>query len=206
MYARSTTVHGHPENIDAGIANIRDQVMPTLRDIEGFVGVSMLVDRQSGRCIATTAWETEEAMRASEPQLRQLREQAAEILGARPQVDVWEIAVLHRDHMSRPGACVRASWFRFDAAQADRAVQTYKMTSLPAMEEFGGFCSASLLMDRESGIAVSSVTYDSPEAMERSRPRADALRTASAEEAGVEILEVVEFELALAHLRVPEMA
>ncbi|SDI20748.1 Antibiotic biosynthesis monooxygenase [Actinokineospora alba] len=206
MFARSTTVQGHPENIDAGIDNIRDQVMPTLRDMEGFVGISLLADRQSGRCIATTAWETEEAMRASEPKLRQLREQAAEVLGARPQVDEWEIAVLHRDHTSQPGACVRATWMRFDADQADRAIQTYKMTALPAMEEFDGFCSASLLMDRESGIAVSSVTYDSPEAMERARTQADALRTASAEEAGVDILEVVEFELALAHLRVPEMA
>ncbi|MBC6445725.1 antibiotic biosynthesis monooxygenase [Actinokineospora xionganensis] len=206
MFARSTTVQGRPENIDAGIANIRDQVMPTLRDMEGFVGISLLADRQSGRCIATTAWETEETMRASEPKLRRLREQTAEMLGARPQVDEWEIAVLHRDHTSRPGACVRATWMRFDADKADQAVQTYKMTALPAMEEFDGFCSASLLMDRESGVAVSSVTYDSPEAMERARTHADTLRTGSGEEAGVDILDVVEFELALAHLRVPEMA
>ncbi|MGH3863556.1 hypothetical protein [Actinokineospora sp.] len=205
MFARSTTVQGHPQNIDAGIANIRDQVIPTLRDLDGFVGISFLADRQSGRCIATTAWETEEAMRTSEPKLRTLREQAAEVLGARPQVDEWEIAVLHRDHTSRSGACVRATWIRFDAAQADQAIQTYKMTALPAMEEFDGFCSASLLIDRDEGIAVSSVTYDSPEAMERARTQADTLRMASAEEAGVEILEVVEFELALAHLRVPEM-
>lgn len=205
MFARSTTVQGHPENIDAGIANVRDQVMPTLRDIEGFVGISLLADRQSGRCIATTAWETEEAMRASEPKLRGLREQAAEILGARPQVDEWEIAVLHRDHTSGEGACVRATWIRFDSGKADQAIETYKRTSLPAMEQFDGFCSASLLIDRESGVAVSSVTYDSTEAMERARTQADELRTASAEEAGVDVLDVVEFELALAHLRVPEM-
>jgi hypothetical protein len=49
------------------------------------------------------------------------------------------------------------------------------------------------------------VTYDSLEAMERSREKADALREAGAREAGVEIVEVCEFEMALAHLRVPEM-
>lgn len=206
MYARSTTVQAHPESIDDGLAHVRDQVMPALRDIEGCVGLSMIVDRQSGRCIATTAWQSEEAMRASEDQLRPMRERAAEILGARPQVDEWEIAVLHRDHTSREGACVRATWVRFEAGKADRAVETYKATSLPAMERLDGFCSASLLIDRDSGVAVSSVTYDSPEAMRRTRPEADTIRAEGAKEAGVDILEVCEFDLALAHLRVPEMA
>lgn len=205
MYARSTTVQAHPESIDAGVAHVRDQVMPALRDIEGCVGLSMIVDRQSGRCIATTAWQSEEAMRASEDQLRPMRERAAEILGARPQVDEWEIAVLHRDHTSREGACVRATWVRFEADKADRAIETYKATSLPAMERLDGFCSASLLIDRDSGVAVSSVTYDSPEAMRRTRPEADTIRAEGAKEAGVDILEVCEFDLALAHLRVPEM-
>ena len=44
------------------------------------------------------------------------------------------------------------------------------------------------------------------EAMQRSREKADALREKGATETGVGIIEVCEFELALAHLRVPEMA
>jgi quinol monooxygenase YgiN len=206
VYARSTTVLAHPESIDAGIAHIRDEVMPTLLGIDGCIGLSMLVDQGSGRCIATSAWQTREAMHASEPQLRPVRERAAEILGARPQVDEWEIAVLHRDHTSGPGACVRATWVRMEPGQADRVVDVYRMALLPVMEEFAGFCSASLLVDRGSGLAVSSVTYDGVEAMHRSRDRADALRESGAREAGVEIVEVGEFALALAHLRVPEMA
>ncbi len=206
MYARSTTVLAHPESIDAGIAHMRDEVMPTLREIDGCIGLSMLVDRASGRCIATSAWQTREQMVASEPRLRPVRDHAAEILGARPQVDEWEIAVLHRDHTSAPGACVRATWLRMGPEQADRVVDVYRMALLPVMEGYDGFCSASLLVDRESGLAVSSVTYDGVRAMERSREQADALRESGARDAGVEIVEVCEFELALAHLRVPEMA
>ncbi len=205
VYARSTTVQAHPESIDAGLAHIRDVVMPAIRDIEGFVGLSMLADRETGRCIATTSWESEEALRTSENQVRSVREQAAEVLGGRPQVDEWEIAVLHRDHTSPAGACVRATWVRFERDNVDRAVESYKTTSLPAMERLDGFCSASLLIDRDSGIAVSSVTYDSVDAMRRNREQADAVRTEGARDAGVEILEVCEFELALAHLRVPEL-
>lgn len=206
MHARSTTIHAHPESIDAGIANIRDEVLPVIMDVEGCVGLSLIVDRVSGRCIATSAWQSAEAMAASAEQLRPMRERAAEILGARPQVDEWEIAVLHRDHTSPDGACVRATWVRFEADGVERAIDAYKSTSLPAMDALDGFCSASLLVDRDSGIGVSSVTYDSLAALERTRAEADTIRFASAREAGVEVLEVCEFELALAHLRVPEMA
>ncbi|MDN5747112.1 MAG: hypothetical protein L0H64_01050 [Pseudonocardia sp.] len=206
MYARSTTVLAHPESIDAGITHIRDEVMPALLGMEGCIGLSMLVDRSSGRCIATSAWQTREAMLDSADQLRPVRDHAAEILGARPQVDEWEIAVLHRDHTSGPGACVRATWVRMEADQADRAVDVYRMAMLPEMQDFEGFCSASLLVDRASGLAVSSVTYDSHEAMERSRAQAGTLREMGAREAGVEVVEICEFDLALAHLRVPEMA
>ena len=206
MYARSTTVLAHLESIDAGVAHIGNEVMPRLLAMDGCIGLSVLVDRNTGRCIATSAWRSREAMLASERQLRPVRDHAAEILGNRPQVDEWEIAVLHRDHTSASGACVRASWVRMAPEQADRVVDVYRMALLPVMQDYHGFCSASLLVDRASGLAVSSVTYDGLESMQRSREKADALREAGAREAAVDIVEVCEFELALAHLRVPEMA
>jgi hypothetical protein len=95
---------------------------------------------------------------------------------------------------------------RMEPGQVDRVVDVYRMALLPVMNDYDGFCSASLLVGRASGFAVSSVTYYSLEAMERSRENAEALRGAGAKEAAVEIVEVCEFELALAHLRVPEMA
>ncbi|MFC5994629.1 antibiotic biosynthesis monooxygenase [Pseudonocardia hispaniensis] len=205
MYARSTTVMAHPESIDAGIAHIRDEVMPVLATMDGCVGLSMLIDRDSGRCIATSAWHSPEAMQASETRLRPVRERAAEVLGGRPQVDEWEIAVMHRDHCSSPGACVRATWMQIPADRAVRAIDIYRMALLPMIEEFDGFCSASLLVDRAGGYGVSSVTFDSRDALVRSRDQAEALRHTGAHETGVTVLEVGEFELALAHLRVPEL-
>jgi quinol monooxygenase YgiN len=206
VYARSTTVRAHMESLDSGIAFIRDEVMPTLLGMEGCVGMSMLVDRLTGRCIATSAWQSKEAMDASAERVRPLRERAAEMLGGRPQVDEWEIAVMHRDHTSAPGSCVRATWVRMAPDQMDRGIDVYRMGVLPATQEFEGFCSASLMVDRREGYAVSSVTFDSREAMDRSRAQGEELRERGAREAGVEIMEVGEFELALAHLRVPEMA
>jgi heme-degrading monooxygenase HmoA len=206
VYARSTTVQAQPSSIDAGLAHIRDEVMPAVQAIDGCVGISTMVDRGSGRCIITTAWETEEAMRASAEQARLLRDRAAEQLGGTVEkIEEWEIAVLHRDHRSLEGACVRATWVRIPADQVDGGIEFYKSRVLPDIEGLEGFCSASLLVDRASGRAVASSTYDSREAMERNRAQATALRDARGPEAGAEVLDECEFELALAHLRVPEL-
>ena len=206
VYARSTTVQAQPSSIDAGIAHIRDTVMPALQDIEGCIGVSLLVDRESGRCIATSAWQSEEAMRASAEAVRPIRDKAAEVFGGSAQVEEWEIAVLHRDHRSSEGACVRVTWVKVSPDQVDRGIDFYKMTILPALEELEGFCSASLLVDRASGRAVASAIFDSVDARERNREQLDRLRATGSREVAAEVLEECDFELALAHLRVPEMA
>ena len=206
VYARSTNVQAQPSNIDAGIAFVRDEVMPALQDMDGYIGLSLLVDRESGRCIATSAWESEDALGTSTDQAAPLRERAAEIFGGDVTVERWEFAVLHRDHRATEGACVRATWVKIAPERVDQSVDFYKTSVLPQIEELEGFCSASLLIDRAAGRAVSSVSFDSRAAMEHDREQAMEMKTASMREAGVEELDECEFELALAHLRVPEMA
>lgn len=206
MYARSTTIQAQTSSIDDGIAHVRDTVMGALEELDGFIGMSLLVDRQSGRCIATTAWETEEAMRASAEAVRPVRDRAVEIFGGTAQVEEWDIAVLHRDHHSREGACVRATWVKIDPDRTDQGIDFFKTTILPALEDLEGFCSASLMVDRASGRGVGCSTFDSFEALERDREQLDRLRATGSQEVSAEILDEGDFELAVAHLRVPEMA
>ena len=206
MYARSTTIQALSSSIDAGIEHVRDTVMPALEGIDGCVGLSLLVDRSSGRCIATSSWESDEAMRASEESIRPMRDQAAELFGGSAQVEEWEIAAMHREHRSSEGACVRATWVNVDPDQIDGGIDFYKTTILPALEELEGFCSASLLVDRASGRGVAAATFDNAEAIERNKDQLDRMRATGSQEANAEVLDQCDFELALAHLRVPEMA
>ncbi|CAG7634869.1 putative protein [Rhodococcus opacus] len=205
MFARSTTIRAHPSYIDVGIKHVRDVVMPTLADVEGCLGMSLLVDRESGRCIATSSWRDEESLRASEGPVRQLRAAAAETFHGTTEVSRWDIAVLHRDHHSERGACCVVTWYKAEPAHMDRAVDVWK-TALPRMEELDGFCSAGLMLDHAAGRGVSSLTFDSVDAMHASRDRLEEIRTRGASEANAEVLETCEFELAIAHLHVPEMA
>lgn len=205
MFARTTTVQARPESIDAGIASVRDIVMPRLRDIDGYVGLSLLVDRTSGRCIATTAWESEEAMHASEELVRDVRRSAAEAFGGSTEVAEWEVATMHREHHSNDGACVRVTWATVAPEDMDRAIDIFKLGALPALAEIDGLCSASLLVDRSSGRGVTSVAYDSIENIKRNDDKLAELRAGISQEAKAEVLDEGDFELAIAHLHVPEM-
>jgi heme-degrading monooxygenase HmoA len=200
VYARSTTFHGRPDNIDAGITFVKNEAAPMLNKMEGCRGLSMLVDREAGQCIATSSWESEAAMRASDEQLRPLRDRGRDILGGSMQVDEWEIAVMHRTHH---GECCRVSWVEGDL---DAMTETFRVGILPQLEQTPGFCSASLLVNRSTGQGCATTTWESRAAMEASRAAADEMRIRAATDAGGEIIEVHEFELAYAHLHVPEMA
>ncbi len=203
MYARSTTFNGRPENIDTGIAFVKNEAGPTLEQIEGCRGLSMLVDRGTGQCIATSSWDNEATMLASDDRLRPIRDRGRDILGASMQVDAWEIAVMHRSHH---GECCRVSWLQGDL---DAMTETFRVGILPELEQTAGFCSASLLMDRSAGLGCATTAWGTRAAMEASRSAADDMRSRAAGDAGDAgglIVDVHEFDLAYAHLHVPEMA
>ena len=101
---------------------------------------------------------------------------------------------------------MRVTWVKVDPAQLDGGIEFYKGTILPALEELEGFCSASLLVDRASGRGVAAATFDNAGAIEENKDQLDRIKATGSQEANAEVLDQCDFELAVAHLRVPEMA
>jgi heme-degrading monooxygenase HmoA len=200
VYARSITLEGRPGNVGAGIRFVEDEAAPMVEAIEGCRGLSLLVDRESGEGIVTSSWETVAAMRDADAQLRPLRDRGREIMGGSMDVDEWEILVMHRTHHAE---CCRVSWLQGDV---DAMAKSFRMTILPQLEQMPGFCSSSLLVNREAGLGCATTAWESRDAMEASRSSADQMRARAASDSSGEIMRVHEYELAYAHLHVPEMA
>ncbi len=205
MFARSTTIHGQPAMTEAGIRHVRDAVMPQVRGLGGCVGISLLADRSSGRCIVTTAWVSEEALRGSAETAAPIRARAAKEFGGEVTLDEWEVAYVHRSHHAGDGACARVTWAEADPAAIDRVVEAFKASIMPRVEQLDGFCSTSLMIDRARGRICVTASYDSTEAMAHAADTAMGLRADLVQEAEMRGMEVAEFELALAHLDVPEL-
>lgn len=203
MFARSTTIHGDPGSVEAGIAYIRDDVMPAITAMDGCLGLSLVVDRDSGRCIATSSWDTQESLRASADTLASYRARGGDILSGTPEVEEWEVAVMHRDHTTHEGACCRVTWAR--PKDLDATVEMWRTRLLGRFEAMDGFCSASLLIDRARGVTCGTVTFDSRASLEATREQAREIRDTVSSEMVVSFLDVAEFDLVLAHLRLPEL-
>src|SRR5258705_7739221 len=66
MFARLGAWQGSPEELERWIERGREHVKPSIRQDAGLKAAYWLVDRESGKALIVTLWETEEAMRASE--------------------------------------------------------------------------------------------------------------------------------------------
>ena len=66
MHARLVTVQIQPGKIDEAISIYRDTVMPAAKQQKGFKGATLLTDRDTGKGVSVTLWETEADMTATE--------------------------------------------------------------------------------------------------------------------------------------------
>ena len=91
-------MEGPPHEIDEVLREIREHVLPLLRQQDGFKGFITLEDRQSGKLIGITFWESEQAMQASEEVGNRTRSESAETVGGtvagveRYEVGVFEMS------------------------------------------------------------------------------------------------------------------
>lgn len=202
MYARTTTIQATPDRLDAGIASV-EQLRPEVEAIPGHAGLSLLVDRASGRVVLVSAWQSREAMLASAEQVRPLRDAVASSLGGSAEVAEWELAHAHGVRDATAGSWARVVTCRGDEVALDRLLDASRdiRTSL---DELPGFCSYTVLMHRQGGRALGLISYVDRDAIEQSRAGAGRLRDSVAGASGVEFTDVSELEYAVARLRVPE--
>ncbi len=95
MHARVTTLQMDPARIDDAVRQLESEDIPGWKGIDGFKGFTLFVDRQSGKVVGTSYWESDQAMDASEDAVRPSRERAAKTGGASaaPSVERYEVAV-----------------------------------------------------------------------------------------------------------------
>ncbi len=78
MFARATFGEAPPERLDQATQELVEHVLPALRMQDGFNGGMILVERESGKVLGVTLWESEQAMNATEEAAHWLRVFSAE--------------------------------------------------------------------------------------------------------------------------------
>jgi heme-degrading monooxygenase HmoA len=73
MFARVSTYDSRPEQLDEMHHEGMEHVLPALEMQDGFSGGLVLADRQSGKFLVVTLWESDQAMDATEDASHWLR-------------------------------------------------------------------------------------------------------------------------------------
>jgi len=94
MFARVRITGGVPEKVNDGVRHFEDVVVPSYKDVAGFRGAYLFVNRTSGKLMGITLWDTEATMRATEATSKQLRAAGAEVVsGSTPSPEEYEVVV-----------------------------------------------------------------------------------------------------------------
>jgi hypothetical protein len=90
MWARVVRFHGDPADRDRGVALLNEQLIPTMRQWDGFMSGYWLADKE-GKMIGVTLFENEDALKASEAAAEALRERGKEVGVTIDSVEAFEV-------------------------------------------------------------------------------------------------------------------
>ncbi len=206
MYGRTTIIDGRPERLDAVIAFSRDTVAPTVDTMPGCLGISVWVNRETGRSVALTGWQDEMSRSAAAEQIAALRSEACAIMGGDARTESWELAVMHQVTPDKPGYVTRMVSMSGDPATVDRGIELFRSQVVPRVSTMSGFNTISLAVNRANGRAQVATTYTSRSAAETARHAAAQIRDTVASQLGLTVDEVDELELVHVGIRGPNDA
>lgn len=95
MFAQVAAVETSADKL-AGLLTFCQERLPEFRDMPGFAGFYLLADRDSGKILTISLFDTEQQLRQHNARGAQVREEAdAEVGIASPPVDIYEVLLRH---------------------------------------------------------------------------------------------------------------
>ena len=93
MFAQVNSVQTATDKL-AGLVKWAEERLPAFRDTPGFKGLYLLADRQSGKIVTISLWDSDDDLRRNQARGAQVRKEASSELGiAATPVDIYEVVL-----------------------------------------------------------------------------------------------------------------
>ena len=201
MFVRAVYATGDPANLDTAVEGLNTEGRDLVARQPGFRGFGIFVDRDLGKLLASSWWETEEARRNSEEALRERRAALLERFAATTTTENFEAVVVHQVRQPKAGAGLRITRVEFDPSDADLFAETFRATVIPKLETLPGLARASLLLDQARGRGLVATVFTDRESLATSRAGQAAARHEGAAKAHVTVTGLEEFEVVFSDVR-----
>jgi heme-degrading monooxygenase HmoA len=168
-----------------------------LREQPGYTGVAISVDRDLGKLLVGSFWESEQACRDSDHALREQRAALFAPSTATISVDILEVASAHRIRDVGEGAALRLTVVEHEPADADRLIEAFNSRAAE-MQSVPGLCGAGAFVDRARGRSLVGVIFADRESLIGSRSSSAEVRAEiSRRFEGLSVRSLEEFEVVL---------
>ncbi|MFD8393257.1 hypothetical protein ACFV2N_29640 [Streptomyces sp. NPDC059680] len=201
MFVRTVYATGDPAQLGMAVGALNTRGHDLLEERPGYRGAGVFVDRDLGKLLTVSWWESAEARRNSDEVMSARRLELLQPFAGTVAVENYEAAVFHRVHRPVTGGGLRVTRLEFDPADADLATDTFHAGVLPRLEALPGFAGAALFLDRDRGRGMAGALFTDRVSLTASRAGQAAIRRESAAKAHVMVVALEEFEVLHADVR-----
>ncbi|AOR31112.1 hypothetical protein BFF78_08695 [Streptomyces fodineus] len=201
MFVRTVYATGDPARLGTALGALNTRGHDLLEERPGYRGAGVFVDRDLGKLLTVSWWESAAARRNSDEVMSARRPELLQPFAGTVAVENFEAVVLHAGRRPLSGGGLRTSRLEFEPADADLAADTFHAGVLPLLEVLPGFAGAALFLDRDRGRGMTGVLFADRASLTASRARQAAIRHAGTAKAHVTVVALEEFEIVHADVR-----
>lgn len=188
MYVRVTSATTTPDHLDDAVQAFEQTVVPALRQLPGYLGAVLDINRDTGRCWARTYWESLAALNASEQGAPQRRQEATGSMKLSvTDVDRYEVAMLELPPgapLPEAGAVARINdGFTATPEKLDALIEVLRDRAQSILGQRG--CQAMIVsVNRATGRYIAASVWDTAENREASAGSIAPIRRDAGEAGG----------------------
>ncbi|WP_330460726.1 hypothetical protein OIB37_29935 [Streptomyces sp. NBC_00820] len=195
MFVRTIYVTGDPEKIETAVRALNSEGRELLEERPGYRGAGVFVDRELGKLLGVSWWDSRKARHNSDEVMREHRPAMLEPFAGTLAVENFEAVAYHAVGVPRMGGGLRVTRVQFDPADADLFAETFRSSVLPRLRDLPGLATVGLFVDRERGTGQVGTLFTDRASMAASRAAQAAVRHDAAAEARVSVVGLEEFEV-----------
>jgi heme-degrading monooxygenase HmoA len=202
MHVRMTRITASPENLERAIGTFDQNVATPYREQRGFAGIALAVDRQAGRAVGVTFWESEAALNATDDLAKDIRARSGAENGLQfDEVESYEVAIQERAQPAKAGTFLRGNRGQGPVDRLDQAVRELS-DNIPAVKAQKGFRSLVCGVNRKNGKFFISSVWDTAADRDASEGAVKSLRQQITQTAQAGQIEVEHYEVVYADIPV----
>ena len=95
MHARSGAFRLSADKVDDALSSFESEQLPRYKEQDGYKGFTLLADKENGRLLGISFWESEDALHGSDELGQEARDQIKEVgeAEADPERMDWEVVI-----------------------------------------------------------------------------------------------------------------